>query len=136
MFNTTQIFRREGVDRRRYPRLRSYDLLKFVPQVGQEENSAEVLSRIFDISEGGLRLVSPFPIVPNMRLKLKINFMEKLREITAVAERKWCEKSKKSNGRYYHIGVAFIALDTDDKRLIRECIESVAANVSERRTKI
>lgn len=109
----------EGADRRGFPRLFSRNLVKIMRQDG---TPIERLSNIFDLSEGGVRVVcyENFPL--GTPLQIVLNLPEAQTSITATAKIVWIRPIKKENGAYF-AGVSFDNISESDKQILRRLIQ-------------
>ena len=116
------------VERRRYPRVPSFNLVKverayhLVNVMRFYQAPFGCLFNLEDLSESGLRFTCPEKYDPNTVLVLRLNLAEKGREIPVDGRVIWVKKKRSS--RRYHFGIDFLAIEEEDRQLIRELVQT------------
>ncbi len=105
-------------NKRRYPRLMSRNLVKITRQDGSQ---IEKLSNIFDLSEGGLRIVcyENFPLGTPLNIELLI--AEDVESLRLHANIVWIRPMKDSPGAWF-AGVKFADMSDDVRTSLRAIV--------------
>lgn len=104
-------------NKRRFPRLMSRNLVKITRQDGSQ---IEKLSNIFDLSEGGLRIVcyENFPIGTPLNIELLLAEGESMKLNANIV---WIRPVKDSPGAWF-AGVQFADMSDDVRAKLRDII--------------
>lgn len=111
-------FRRSGLDRRRFPRVKCHHLTKCCLMKGQV---GEWISNLKNVSEGGAKLYSPSPLNHSDMSQVVINFPAIDRNISAVATVVWTQPLGKGVPGY-HAGLEFVELNQVDRHVIGDYV--------------
>ncbi len=109
-------------NRRTAPRARSRNLIKYQPEDGLP---VEKISNLIDFSEIGLQFVYRKKIRPGSILKMVVNVAERNKEVPVLGRVMWV-KALESRSRGFRIGVAFLEIQEEDRKLLRGMIKSSA----------
>lgn len=101
-------------DRRKFARHKAERLVKFVKDDGSECRS---ISRILNVSHGGLQFASHDPIRPSSLIRMDIDGTHDMRPISLKGRVMWSNPSPDANGLYY-TGIAFVDLREDLRPII------------------
>ncbi|MDP3919698.1 MAG: PilZ domain-containing protein [Candidatus Omnitrophota bacterium] len=104
--------------RRKNPRLRCFNLIKFTFSDGTKY---ETISNILNISETGLRFTCYEPLPANSILKMVIHLREKNIQVPIEARLVWIRKKKGMRGVFV-AGVNFLNIDDKSRQQIRDMI--------------
>jgi hypothetical protein len=108
------LFRRSGLDRRRWPRAICHNLVK-CSYLNAEERGW--VTNLGNISQGGLKMFCPERLRKDDILKLTVNFPKNDLNITVAGSVVWA--TPKSNGvRGYDIGVSFLEVPATAGRFL------------------
>lgn len=108
----------DGKERRRSPRLAARNLVR----VAREDGSVEELSNIYDISEGGMRIVCHTLFDLQSVLRVTLNIPEKNQSLELKARILWILPMKGQKGAYF-AGAEFAGTSDEDRRTLRGFIE-------------
>lgn len=111
-----------GIDRRRYPRVKTSNLLKIAPET--VPNSS--LTNLINISEGGIQFTYPKRIFPQTQCRMVLNFAEKDMQIPVTGRVVWVKKNK-TTGHAFRAGVEFTDVEARDLLMIRNYVQETMA---------
>jgi hypothetical protein len=117
---------RSGPDRRDYPRFRSNRVVTFMKEDGSEVKS---ISRILNVSQGGLQFASRDPIAPDTVLRMDIAGTHDQRPITLSARVIWMSPEPDASGWYYS-GVAFLDIADDARAVVLKAVAQDLTSIS------
>ncbi|MDD5084698.1 MAG: PilZ domain-containing protein [Candidatus Omnitrophica bacterium] len=114
-------------DERRFPRLRSYCLIKYskISEPGAKE--AKEVTNIRDISVSGLQFASYEAFPKNTLLDVKVNLPDMGEPLGARARVVWSKKVSKTS-ESYRVGVIFLDLSEADRKAIERHIQDAASD--------
>jgi len=107
---------RSTSEKRKFPRFRSYNVIRVVGPRGREIQQD---SAVVNISEGGLLFYSVEDVEPESIIKVHIEIPEFNCSITVGARVMWVQKAMEQPNCYF-VGTKFIDLRDADRELIRK----------------
>lgn len=102
-------------ERRKYPRFKSYNLVRLVDAGGRPMQNDPVL---VDLSEGGLCFYCEDFLPPNERIGIRISIAEFNCVVNTRARIAWTQRSTKFVGVYF-TGVEFVGIEESDRDVLR-----------------
>lgn len=102
-----------GADRREAPRVRSFDLVKWIPN---DEVMNHRISNANDISATGLSFNTREYLTPDSVLRLIVNIAEHNRQVPVLAKVVW---SRLVGDQNFQAGVHFEEISEQDRELIK-----------------
>ena len=108
-------------DKRKYPRLRVYHLVKYL--LISEPQSVKELAMLRDISGGGGLLLSEKKLSIGSMIQVFINFPHLKEPVSGLAKVAWVRYLSKS--KKYESGLQFFELNEDTRNEIIKSIERV-----------
>ena len=112
-------------NKREYVRIPSRNLVKITKLDGTE---VEKVSNIFDLSEGGARMICYEKLPINSFVTLLMLFLDEDAEISLEAKVVWAEPMKEKNAAYF-TGIEFIHLSDVNARIIRSMVAKLAGRI-------
>src|SRR3989344_5056082 len=110
--------KKDGAERRQFPRLPARNLIKIQRAGGKE---IEKLSNIFDLSEGGLRIVCHDKLPIGTELDVQVSVPEKQTVLEIKGKIVWMREMKNQKGAFF-AGVAFTNIKAGDRAMIQNMI--------------
>lgn len=110
--------KKDGPERRQFPRLPARNLIKIRHAGGKE---IEKLSNIFDLSEGGLRIVCHDKLPIGTELEVQVSVPEEQTALDIRAKIVWVKEMKNQKGAFFS-GVAFTYIKESDRAMIQNMI--------------
>jgi len=106
-------------EKRKYPRIKTEDLITIEDIGGNEVGK---LSAVYDISEAGLRIITPqkLQVAAQLNIKIKIRAKEALVDLKAKVI--W-SKGIEGKSDKFHAGVEFADISVENRRILKEFIE-------------
>jgi O-glycosyl hydrolase len=102
------------IKNREHPRFKSNRVVRFLKEDGSEITS---ISRITNVSRGGLQFISRAPIEPRTMLRMNISGSHNYHPLSLKAQIVWINQSHDEKGVYYS-GVSFKDVDDDVRSVI------------------
>ena len=103
----------EKVNRRKYPRIKTRNLISHLTFDENGKPISQGLSKAVDISKGGILLETPHPIESGLILLMAVDLDNKFIEIKGELV-----YSKKTDSGMYHSGIKFIGPDDQVKKFV------------------
>ena len=108
----------DGRNRRQYDRVESRNLVRVQREDGSE---LERLTNIYDLSEGGVRLVCHEALPAGTKLRIILNVPEENASLELKARIAWVCPMKGQKGAFF-AGVQFVEVPQKDLELLRRVI--------------
>lgn len=105
--------------RRQHERVASRNLVRVLRDDGAE---LERLTNVYDLSEGGLRLVCHEALAPGVLLRIILNIPENGTTLELKARTAWSCPMKGQKGAYF-AGVQFLDLSEKNREILRGAVE-------------
>lgn len=102
-------------ERRRFPRFRSYNILRLEDHSG---NPIENNSTLVNMSEGGLCFYCDDALKPRDRVRINVQISEFHCAVETYARVIWTQPATEHAGTFF-TGVEFVGLDESDRDVIR-----------------
>jgi hypothetical protein len=99
---------------REHPRFKSNRVVRFLKEDGSEITS---ISRITNVSRGGLQFISHASIEPRIMLRINISGSHNYHSLSLKAKIVWIQESPDEMGVYYS-GVSFKDVDDDVRSVV------------------
>ena len=112
----------ESQEKRRYPRVTTHIPIKYRKLTETEDaDRSSTISK--NLSEGGIRFMSPDFISRACRLILELDMPMFIKPVKAISKVAWIRKA--SSGNEYEIGSQFLEMSKKDKGLVSEYVNSL-----------
>jgi len=109
-------------EKRRYPRITTHIPVKYRKLTDPEDaDKNSTISK--NLSEGGIRFMSPEFISRACRLILELDMPMFIKPVKAISKVAWIRKA--SSGNEYEIGGQFLEMSKKDKGLVSEYVNSL-----------
>ena len=108
-----------GKNRRKYERVEIRNLVQIMREDGSEIGG---VTNMYDLSEGGLRLICHELFDIHTILKIMLHMPEHNSTITVTAKVLWLLPIKKQKGAYY-AGVEFLKMSDQDRNTLKSLIK-------------
>jgi len=109
-------------DKRKHPRVTTHIPLKY-RKLGTSESESRNGTISRNLSEGGVRFVSPDFIPRACRLILELDMPMFTKPIKAISKIAWIRKT--SSGNDYEMGNQFLEISKKDKELVSQYVSSL-----------
>lgn len=119
-------------DERRFPRLRSYCLIKYSKISEPGAGDIKEVTNIRDISVSGLQFTSYEALSKNTLLDVKVNLPDMGEPLCARARVVWSKKISKLS-ESYRVGVVFLDLGEADRKAIEKHVQDAASDETGRK---
>lgn len=119
-------FQRSGIERRKFVRVSTQNLVKTFSMTGSE------LTNLYDISEGGVRIRLTQSVPQGVAIESTVNLKEIETTASGLGEIVWVSRGQGAHHSVYHAGIRFTDISEENRDKIRNYVKQKSDSLDRR----